>query len=826
MHTNFQRSLVSLAILSLAFGCGSDKKTNPDPQPLSVSGFVVKGPIEGASVAIRTIGVGGAPGSVVSGPFTTLADGSWSGTISDGADRQFLVVANGGSYDDEATGLTVDLRSQQQLVGYLDTSASTVAVVTPVTHAMWLGTRSQMLNGMTARAAWAERVTGFDDLLFDPVVTVPRGDGTLPERRYAAWLGGFSAMANADAFDEFEGVNAFDIVSALAEDLADGRLDGRGVGDSNVEIDGTQIPAMDESGVTALVDAAEEAAGDTGLWGVVEIDPPVVLADCEEALAAAHTELENVLFEEINAEDPQYPDEVDFSGVKALYEQLLTCGPSDANARLEAHLALALLEIATLSTDPDVNAAFDEWKAYLDEFVPFETDAPVLAGFGPLTLGKGNGEFSLSAGFAPRSVLALVRMARFGAVPQVSTVQAVLENKVLPAATRALEHIDEVLAAEGFEFEISPTMQGDENELPLIADRTDFLATRAALYGLRAGCRAAVSYEVSMPAYDAANIVAALDQSTGTWLRLRTGGAANMAAVPSDLIAAAQDLNDAILSLFAEIDSNDNQDDEVIKIGPDLPSRSKIEEFRTDELPRIIRSLQGPTEETYDWDFDESTPRVALEVDLNHFFTNAAPDFKLLAPPYEISTELVPYEQNWIYDPPSTDQVTVQVPEGGIYSSVYCQIRYYRSGPGWEDCYAEENWLASALRSVRDAKVEEVRSIPGWAGDVSVTVYFAGGPLDAGTQSIEVALDVSYSVTDRWVAIPVVTFEADTYSEWAAAWPDPSMHGLFPNPPSSTQMLTIFGMAEENWGKVLRLDWVDGFELTYPGLRAGPARTQ
>jgi len=796
------RILPVLLITLLACGCSDDQ--GPELQPKDVSGYVIKGPVGGASVEIRTIGPDGRPDALVAGPVQTAANGSWSATIPDGQDKRLLVVARGGEYTDEATEATVELTSEQELVGYLNTAVADIAIVTPLTHAIHLGAARLIGDqDMGVGAAWDARCEAFEDLAFDPLTTVPGAAGSAAEERYAAFLAGFCTLAQDPQLAGLGG-NAFDVVAALSEDLSDGKLDARGPAGSEVLVGGEPLPAMDAAGVTALVDAAEEAAGTDDLWGTVIIDPLVV--DCPTLLAVAHDELEDVLYEEINADEPDRPADIDFRRPRDLYEEVLACDPDN----IEAHFALSLLELAVLSADAEVNQAFDEWKAYLDEAVPFETDPPTMSRFGRFGLADGSEIFSLPTEVVKGSVLGLLRLGRFeDEVPQISGLQAILQAKVIPAVTRAIDHLDEVIEqAPTYEFTITPKMQGDLDEESLQADRTDFLATRGALCGLRAACRVAIAYEASMPQYDEANVYAALDQETGTWLRLRPGGGAQMEAVPADLLAAADHLDQAISALFAEIDAGDNQDDEIIKIGPDLPSRADIEEFQDDELPRIRRSLAGPTQEVYDWDGDESTPEVSMTVNLRGFFIDPVQDFKALLPPYELSTETVPYEEDWTYREP-VHEITVDVPETGYVYSTYCSRYYEDFELDYEYCDDEPVWLRDAIDEAIDLELAALQADPDWVGDLWCNAYFTGGMLQAGTHTIQIHVDLGYGLAETWVTIPVVTFEADTYQEWTAGFPDPTISGMFPEFTSAAELLDVFGMRANDWEKVVRIDWVD-----------------
>jgi hypothetical protein len=536
---------------------------------------------------------------------------------------------------------------------------------------------------------------------------------------------------------------------------------------------------------------------------------------CDETLQTARNSLEDILFFEINDANPQRPSDVDIRQAMTDYQAVLECEPANA----EAHFVMSLLEIATLSTDASVNAAFDEWDTYLATYTPFETDPPGLIGPGPFGLPE-RGVFSLPVEVVRRSVLASMRAGLQGGVPQISTTQAILETKVIPAATRAIDHIGRVLNDPAYEFTITPKMQGDMLEDPLVADRTDFLAVRAILHGLRAATRAAVGYEVSMANYDETAILAALNQSDGTWLGLRPGGASHMAGVPADLLAAAHDLDNAITSLFAEIDGGDNQDDEIIKIGPNLPTRSELTDFQSNELSRIMRSLQGPTAELYDWDFNPATPDVVLTIDLHGFFTDPPQNLKTLAPPYVVSTEVIPFSEHYFYGN-VTRQVGVDVPQAGV-SYAWCQLSYSNFELAFDYCSGDA-WLQAALRSALESEATLIRARPDWAGDLYVYASFYGA-LAAGPQTIDLRISVSYSAADTWVAVPILTFDANSYAEWAASWPDPTLGGLFPAAISTAELLTIFGMSEHDWGKVLRLDWHNGFQivnLRAPSLLAG-----
>jgi hypothetical protein len=452
-----------------------------------------------------------------------------------------------------------------------------------------------------------------------------------------------------------------------------------------------------------------------------------------------------------------------------------------------------------------VNAANDEWKAYLDTTTPFETDPPGVDEFSSFGIPNAGLALTVPVEAVRRSVLAMVYATQLGNVPQISGIQDILATRVIPAATRAIVHLDPVVADVDFEFEITPRMQGDDLEEPLFADHTDFLVTRGALYALRAACRAAVSYELDMPTHDESGILGALEQTNGSWLRLRGGDPQHMRAIPSDLLAAAADADAAITSLFDEIDSGDDQDDEIFKISPNLRTRSDLAEFQSDELRRITQSLTQPTRHVYDWDFDDSTPEVPLTVDLEAFFDDPIEDFKTLIPTYQLSVETVPDDLHFMIVE-DEETVAVEVPESGSVDFGSCALSYSDYELQYEQCRHEQAWLAAALREVAETKAATILSRPDWGGYLYIYVLFSGKILEAGPQIIEVGTLLSYSSGRTWRSIPVVTFEADTFEEWAAQI-DPTFGGLFVDPPGSVGLLQTFGYRPQIWEKVVEVDW-------------------
>jgi hypothetical protein len=77
---------LTLALALAVVGCSSDDET-PVVVPgtsISVSGHVFKGSVAGATVHVHAITATGTVGAVIAGPFTTDANGRWSGEVPSG----------------------------------------------------------------------------------------------------------------------------------------------------------------------------------------------------------------------------------------------------------------------------------------------------------------------------------------------------------------------------------------------------------------------------------------------------------------------------------------------------------------------------------------------------------------------------------------------------------------------------------------------------------------------------------------------------------------------------------------------------------------------
>jgi hypothetical protein len=521
---------------------------------------------------------------------------------------------------------------------------------------------------------------------------------------------------------------------------------------------------------------------------------PGSTTEAQRLVSQANASLGAVIAGLVNGPEPGRPSDVDFHEPYGLYQQALVADPNNEDALF----GVALLGLVSLSTDAQVNAAFDEWKAYLDAHVPFEvpaTPSPASA------LGRGRAALRLPIENLALSEVAIARGTLLGGDPQISGVQAILESKALPKLAVALTNLGRIAADPGYQFIVTPEMQGDPGADPIEIDHTDILALRAGCGVLTAMCDVAVSYELSFAAYDSTSLVAAFTPGSG-WMALRSGGATHMSHARLAILDAVTDGEGAIHSLLAETDP---QDDDAIKIDPgDAAGAESLLTY----LGHARTALNSGFSITADWDDQAATPDVPLEIHPASLFTNPVPDWKALIPAYTAGAVRRAASRRYIYNAGTAD-ISVTIPIANYYSGTWTK-NYSVSGDygyGYGDAV-----ITDPMQPLVHDRYKLVAGNPLWLGSYSGWAEF-GGYLNPGTQTITVSVYESYAVAEDQVFVPTLTWDAVSYAAWT--FPDPTFHGLLPAFGSTSQMLSTFGYDPSSWERTVVLDWTE-----FPGLKA------
>jgi hypothetical protein len=218
-------ALVSTVALLVACSSSDDSAPASDASPDSaaISGSVVAAPVSGASVQLKD-----AAGNALADPVTTGSDGSYSVTVSGAMPDAVVLESTGGTYSDEASGAATDAG---MLMAYVDGASLSAGGQVHATPASTIVSSMVMTHGMTLSAAQAafESAFGFSaDTATAPAdATAPAADATEEEL-----LAGLRAAAFSQLTEELGLTPAeqFDLLTALATDLADGELDGENAG--------------------------------------------------------------------------------------------------------------------------------------------------------------------------------------------------------------------------------------------------------------------------------------------------------------------------------------------------------------------------------------------------------------------------------------------------------------------------------------------------------------------------------------------------------------------------------------------------------------------
>jgi hypothetical protein len=521
-------------------------------------------------------------------------------------------------------------------------------------------------------------------------------------------------------------------------------------------------------------------------------EPPVY---DDTSLRAADSVLALVLLDELGTE-PQRPSDVDFTAPYNLYNAAVADPKLSAAARLRARFGAAVLGMLMLSTDAEVNAAFDEWSQYLADRVPFEVGPTPGGPLGiPTGLTDARRALRLPFDVVPLSLVAHTR-APLGTVdPQISRVQAILRDRVLPRLSEAIAHLNVIGADPSFQFIVTPAMQGDPEADPVEIDRTDALALRASCKLLASACHVAVAYELGFPAYDQASLLAAIQPGSG-WLARLPDGVTQMRLARTDILGSLNDVESTIGSLLAE---TDDQDDDVIRVGPGALERASLDSV-TSRLGQVRQALNSGFTLTADWDGNGGTPDVPLTINLRPMFDTPVQDWKQLLPAYAGSLDERPFNRYWVYGQAS-EQATVTVSKARSYSGYYSKSVSTSSS---SEYFYGDSEIVNGLRQVVQARFTNVSAQPGWGREYYASCSFFGD-LPTGVSQVPTTVGESYSMAAAFVYVPVITWNAEQFSEWV--WPDPTMNGLLPDIGSTTELLTTFGYDPTSWQREVVLDW-------------------
>ena len=525
------------------------------------------------------------------------------------------------------------------------------------------------------------------------------------------------------------------------------------------------------------------STSDTADGGGTVVDP----SGAEQKVVEANEALELVLYDMINAPEPEEPSELDFTVPYGLYNEALALDPANADANFGAGLCGLMM----ITQDTEINQAWDEWSAFLDTTELFEPPGgaglqgcqPSLPGF-PSFQELSN----LPPAMVPAAIGGMVAMAA-SSPPMFSDLQNLIENELLPRLQEAYNRLEVVDDDPAYVFTVTPQMQGDPEEDSVELDLTEIYAMEVSLLVADAFARILISYNVDFASYDSLGLLQAFQQNaSNSFLKLRSGGAGHLAMSKSNLITA---LNKAKTGISFLENETDYQGDDIIVIEPE--NQEDLDSIKA-SIDYALEALDGNWSYTTDWDNDPLTPEVEVTFNLASFFDNPISDFKALLPDYEVSIEVRPddYWYEYHYDSQViTDNV--DIPMSGYY---YWERYYshYEGEPG--SSYFDANLSIPGFEQAFDTAMEEMLNDPN-ISSFWLSLYWSG-TYEEGLHVISSPLSMEWheNVGTGYQYVVVLTYTAGSFSEWI--FPNPTFNGLLPGM-TDASLKTIFGFDEDAW---------------------------
>jgi len=388
-------------------------------------------------------------------------------------------------------------------------------------------------------------------------------------------------------------------------------------------------------------------SSDEGLGPEEPVNTDSLVQVANNSLAVMMNEVINQTLE--NLDSTFRPNDVDFTGALALYEQALASDPNNNDALFGA----AFCGLMSFLADSNLNELYERFKTLNDTggFFPVGSLPQVTLG-NPLAVTG----FPLHPNKFTDMLIDITRldplMARAAAAdPTISEIQALLETSLLPKVQKAQERIADIIANNpNFEFVITSAMQGNPGANPIVVDLADFRVILGSLHAIEAAIHVFVARNLDLSSYTVDGIQEALQQNS-SFLSLKEGnaGAASMSAAKIDILIASDQALLALDALLAEIAAAKDQTNDLIKVSPadvaDLNDiKDTIEFFQSFfDGPKILNVFwNGDYNCYYDYDlgyyvciYTEDT--LALNVDASKLFDDPLDNPKQFVPDYSLT---------------------------------------------------------------------------------------------------------------------------------------------------------------------------------------------
>ncbi len=527
----------------------------------------------------------------------------------------------------------------------------------------------------------------------------------------------------------------------------------------------------------------------------------------------ANDALEDIFNTIYDMEEPDsvsgFLDAVDFSTAYDLYIEAQTFNPNNH----DANFGVAMTGLMEVTQDPSFRELATNWENYFVNNTPFMIENGRNSFIGRHGFGLPLSFESMRIPITPfiAGPLTLAKMT-IDDVPQFSELQVIIRTILLPIVDQSIASLAAVETDTTFTFDITAQMQPDSEAESMELDLTEVYAIDMMLQVVKAVCNTTIAYNFDFVSFDGAGIEAELTRGSD-FATLNSSGAQDLSNAYTAMTTAINKLEQGIDFLENE---TDNQSNDIIP-NTELSS-SDFVEIR-DGIEIAQNAISEPTWVNIDcWDNDVSPPDSgrstlgcdSVQVDIKQFFTEPIDDFKEMIPPYSVSADT---SHDWNY----IDYLD------GYWNYEYEYVTFNLTVNTDDDYYFEYNKRIDPLGVIEtdiwtdgqgfevpqevinavDQKLNDLLSSYGSTYMIEVYVYWYGF-LVAGDYEFEQRIRWYVDIVElesSW-EFPVLTWDANTYTEWKNGWPDPTFNGVFPDW-TVDDFLDFLRFTEEDWEKIL-----------------------
>ena len=515
-----------------------------------------------------------------------------------------------------------------------------------------------------------------------------------------------------------------------------------------------------------------------------------------EIVSEANAALENILNDlfELEENEPdsiqEIMDALDFSDAYQLYTEAQALNPTND----DANFGVAITGLMQVTQDEAFKDMIDSWDNYFANNTPFEvqsTGANILGrnGFG-LPLNTNGLRIPISPFLG--APLSMARMT-LDDVPQFSELQDIIRNVFLPYVDSGIAALASVETNPDYVFFITSAMQPDVEASSLELDLTEVYAIDMMLHAVKAICNTVIAYNFDFATHDGAGIVAELNTNSD-FAALNSLGFLDLSTAFSAMNSAIDKLEDALDFLEAESDDQGNDmivqmvdpdDYTEVRDGIDL-ARDAISE------PTWIYYTEAEYDTWYEPEIEDS-----IQVDIQQFFANPIQDFKTMVPPYTITAGIdTSYDWDWTN---GYENIEVTVEGDSQYVSFYYGYNwdYDNNEPYLNTSGDVPEEVANAI----DAFLEELMNNYQNITYLNIYNYYSGFLMPGDNDiTLEISWSIEWEEEEGMFYYPVITWDADTFDEWKAGWPDHTFNGIFPSW-TIDEMMEFIDIDEEEWEK-------------------------